>query len=130
MTGFLKRYFLSLSASHAVNCDETVTSSIFALFCGPLVTIKILKTKKGVSGSLFNSILRILVIILQVSDELVDMWTNFATHKHPTPRYNFWIWLSLSCVPWCPGTVYPFVICTFETRVQTTNLTRSQLFIP
>ena len=43
------------------------------------------------------------------------------------------IWLSLSCVPWFLGTVYPFasicsVMCNLETRVFITNLTRSNYF--
>ena len=45
------------------------------------------------------------------------------------------IWLSLSCVTWFQGIVYPFVsiwsvICTLETRVHMTNLTRFEEWTP
>ena len=52
--------------------------------------------------------------------------------KEINDRVKYRIWLSLSCVPWFPGTVYSFVsmqnvICTLETSVHMTNLTRSTI---
>ena len=55
----------------------------------------------------------------------------FSFNKIQINLLNYRIWLSLPCTPWFLGTVYSFVniqnvMCTLETRVYMTNLTRSR----
>ena len=41
-------------------------------------------------------------------------YTRCPTEGYETTlfkSYEIWIWLSLSCVPWFPGTVYHLLVC-------------------
>ena len=84
--------------------------------------IQHLKSKKLLSPLLLNYSRSFFLKIGKFRPWLTD-WTA----KRPLR----WIWLRLLCVHWFPGNVCPSVsilnvMCTLETRVHMTNLTRSQ----